>query len=144
VVIQVSEKAKNAILYCILTISVRGLSAYPDSRSVNRMNRPIHACFTLRRTPCQLREITLFRQQCYVAGDWIDADSGAVSTITNPATGEILGHVPELGAAETRRAIEAAHAALAGLASADRAGAGGDFATLVRRCCWNIRRIWRR
>ena len=62
----------------------------------------------------QLREITLFRQQCYVAGDWIDAASGAVSTITNPATGEILGHVPELGADETRRAIEAAHAALPG------------------------------
>ncbi len=37
-----------------------------------------------------------------------------MSTITNPATGEILGHVPELGADETRRAIEAAHAALPG------------------------------
>ena len=61
-----------------------------------------------------LREITLFRQQCYVAGDWIDADYGAVSTVTNPATGEILGHVPELGTDETRRAIEAAHAALPG------------------------------
>ena len=58
-----------------------------------------------------LRETTLFRQQCYVAGAWIDADSGAVSTIVNPATGAVLGSVPELGAAETRRAIEAAHAA---------------------------------
>ncbi len=62
----------------------------------------------------QLREIALFRQQCYVAGCWIDADHRAASAITNPATGEILGHVPELGAAETRRAIEAAHAALPG------------------------------
>ncbi len=59
----------------------------------------------------QLRESTLFRQQCYVAGSWIDADDGTASTITNPATGEVLGHVPELGVAETRRAIEAAHAA---------------------------------
>ena len=58
-----------------------------------------------------LRETTLFRQQCYVAGAWIDADSGAVSTIVNPATGAVLGSVPELGAAEARRAIEAAHAA---------------------------------
>ncbi|HRD49873.1 MAG: NADP-dependent succinate-semialdehyde dehydrogenase [Candidatus Competibacter sp.] len=62
----------------------------------------------------QLRETTLFRQQCYVAGDWIDADGGAVSAIANPATGEMLGHVPDLGANETRRAIEAAHVALPG------------------------------
>ncbi|MFZ1640981.1 MAG: succinate-semialdehyde dehydrogenase (NADP(+)), partial [Candidatus Contendobacter sp.] len=55
----------------------------------------------------QLRDTALFRQQCYVAGCWIDADHRAASAITNPASGEILGHVPELGAAETRRAIEA-------------------------------------
>ena len=61
-----------------------------------------------------LRETTLFRQQCYVAGCWIAADHGAASIITNPATGEALGQVPELGAAETRRAIEAAHVALPG------------------------------
>ena len=62
----------------------------------------------------QLRDATLFRRQCPVAGSWIDADSGAVSAIVNPATGAVLGHVPELGAAETRRAIEAAHAAWPG------------------------------
>ncbi len=59
-----------------------------------------------------LRDTTLFCQQCYIAGSWIDADSGATSIIANPATGETLGHVPELGMAETRRAIEAAHAVL--------------------------------
>ena len=62
----------------------------------------------------QLRDATLFRRQCPVAGSWIDADSGAVSAIVNPATGAVLGHVPELGTAETRRAIEAAHAAWPG------------------------------
>ncbi len=62
----------------------------------------------------RIHDTTLFRQQCYVAGSWIDADHGAVSTITNPATGEVLGQVPELGATETRRAIEAAHTALPG------------------------------
>lgn len=62
----------------------------------------------------QLRETALFRQQCYIGGCWIDADRGAVSAIVNPATGETLGQVPELGAVETRRAIEAAHAALPG------------------------------
>ncbi|MBL8259901.1 MAG: NAD-dependent succinate-semialdehyde dehydrogenase [Candidatus Competibacteraceae bacterium] len=60
-----------------------------------------------------LQENPLFRQQCFVAGAWIDADGGARTAIANPATGEILGGVPELGAAETRRAIEAAHRALA-------------------------------
>ena len=59
----------------------------------------------------QLRDTALFRRQCHVAGAWIDADDGAVSAIANPATGEVLGSVPALGAAETRRAIEAAHAA---------------------------------
>ncbi|MEI2743193.1 MAG: NADP-dependent succinate-semialdehyde dehydrogenase [Candidatus Competibacter sp.] len=59
-----------------------------------------------------LQESPLFRQQCYVAGAWIDADSGARSTIANPATGDIIGGAPELGAAETRRAIEAAGRAL--------------------------------
>jgi hypothetical protein len=36
-----------------------------------------------------LRDATLFRQQCYVAGSWIDADHGAVSTITNPAPARV-------------------------------------------------------
>ena len=62
----------------------------------------------------QLRDTHLFRRQCYVAGCWIDADRGATSIIMNPATGEPLGQAPELGAAETHRAIEAAHAALPG------------------------------
>ncbi|MFO1421074.1 MAG: NADP-dependent succinate-semialdehyde dehydrogenase [Candidatus Competibacteraceae bacterium] len=62
----------------------------------------------------QLRDTTLLRRQCHVAGAWIDADSGAAAPIVNPATGETIGHVPELGAGETRRAIEAARAAMAG------------------------------
>ncbi len=61
-----------------------------------------------------LRDNTLFRQRGYLAGNWIEADDGAVSIIANPATGAPLGQVPELGAAETRRAIEAAHAAQPG------------------------------
>ncbi len=60
------------------------------------------------------RDNTLFRQQCYIDGAWIDADHGGVMEIVNPATGERLGQVPELGAGETRRAIAAADAALPG------------------------------
>jgi len=59
----------------------------------------------------KLKDRTLFRQQCYVDGAWRDADSGKTLAVTNPATGEVLGTVPNMGAAETRRAIEAANAA---------------------------------
>jgi len=58
-----------------------------------------------------LKDPSLFRQQCYINGKWVDADSGKTIDVNNPATGEILGTVPNLGAAETRRAIEAANAA---------------------------------
>jgi succinate-semialdehyde dehydrogenase/glutarate-semialdehyde dehydrogenase len=59
----------------------------------------------------KLRDPNLFRQQCYVDGAWVDADDGKTLAVTNPATGQVLGTVPGLGAAETRRAIEAANAA---------------------------------
>ena len=53
----------------------------------------------------------LFRQQAFVNGSWCEADSGARTEIFNPANGERLGSVPNMGAAETRRAIEAAQQA---------------------------------
>lgn len=59
-----------------------------------------------------LKDAQLFKTQCYVNGQWIDADAGATITVTNPATGEVIGTVPQMAAAEARRAIEAAHAAL--------------------------------
>ena len=58
-----------------------------------------------------LQDSSLFRQQCYMDGAWVDADEGATVDVTNPATGETIGTVPRLGADETRRAIEAANAA---------------------------------
>jgi succinate-semialdehyde dehydrogenase/glutarate-semialdehyde dehydrogenase len=59
----------------------------------------------------KLKDEKLLRQQCYVDGGWTDADAGKTLAVTNPATGQVLGTVPNLGAAETRRAIEAANAA---------------------------------
>ena len=53
----------------------------------------------------------LLRMQCPVGGVWRDADGGANCEVTNPATGAVLGTVPDMGPAETRAAIEAAHAA---------------------------------
>jgi succinate-semialdehyde dehydrogenase/glutarate-semialdehyde dehydrogenase len=75
--------------------------------------------------PLPLRDPTLLRTRCYVGGQWIDASGGGAVEVTNPATGEVLGSVPNLGAAETRAAIEAAAAAFpawAARTAKDRAG----------------------
>ncbi len=56
----------------------------------------------------KLQDTSLLRQQCYIDGQWVDADSKRALDVVNPASGEKLGTVPNAGAAETRRAIEAA------------------------------------
>ena len=58
-----------------------------------------------------IRRPDLFRQQAHINGNWLDADSGATLAVLNPASGEVLGRVPNLGGAETARAIAAAQAA---------------------------------
>src|SRR3954470_20212557 len=58
-----------------------------------------------------LKDAGLLRGQCYVDGQWIDADSGKTIDVTNPSDGSRLGTVPAAGEAETRRAIEAANRA---------------------------------
>ncbi len=59
----------------------------------------------------ELNDPGLFRQQCYIGGAWVDAEDGATFEVTDPADGASLGTVPKMGAAETRRAIDAANAA---------------------------------
>ncbi|WP_044875437.1 NADP-dependent succinate-semialdehyde dehydrogenase [Pseudomonas sp. LFM046] len=59
-----------------------------------------------------LKDNDLFRQQAFIAGAWCDADDGRTVDVTDPASGERLGRVPDMGGAETLRAIEAADAAL--------------------------------
>ena len=58
--------------------------------------------------PPPIKDMKLFRQQCSIGGEWVDADSGRTIEVTNPADGTVIGTVPNLGAAETRRAVEAA------------------------------------
>ena len=58
-----------------------------------------------------LKDATLFRQAALVGGEWIEADPSNAIKVDNPATGEIIGLVPNLGAAETKKAIFAAEAA---------------------------------
>ena len=57
-------------------------------------------------------ETDLLRDRAYIDGAWVSADSGATFPVIDPATGETITNVPRLGAAETRRAIEAAQRAL--------------------------------
>jgi succinate-semialdehyde dehydrogenase / glutarate-semialdehyde dehydrogenase len=56
-----------------------------------------------------LKDPKLFRTQCYIDGEWLDGKK--TFAIINPANGARLAEVPDLGAAETRRAIEAAERA---------------------------------
>ncbi|OLU12877.1 succinate-semialdehyde dehydrogenase I [Pseudomonas sp. PA1(2017)] len=59
----------------------------------------------------QLNDPDLLRHQAYIDGKWCDAADGSTTEIFNPANGQSLGRVPNLGAYETRRAIAAAQAA---------------------------------
>ena len=79
----------------------------------SRRRMPSPAPPTIQRnvTMQNITESSLFRQQAFVNGAWVDADGGASFAVNDPATGETLGRVPDMGAAETQRAIAAADAA---------------------------------
>ena len=76
-----------------------------------------------------LKDPDLFRQANLVGGQWVQAASGKTTAVRNPATGEVIGHVPALSAAETRQAIEAAQAAFGPW----RAMLAKDRAAILRR-----------
>lgn len=78
-----------------------------------------------------LKDPSLLRQQCFIDGQWGDADDGSTFDVVNPATGERLGSVPRMGGQETRRAIEAANAAW----PAWRKKTAKERSTILRR--WN-------
>jgi succinate-semialdehyde dehydrogenase/glutarate-semialdehyde dehydrogenase len=73
----------------------------------------------------------LFIQQAFIGGQWAGAASGATVAVDNPATGAIIGTVPDCGEAETQAAIAAAEAAW----PAWRAKTAGERAALLER--WN-------
>ncbi len=62
-------------------------------------------------SPLPLKDPDLLRQANFFGGQWVQAASGKTITVRNPASGEVVGEVPSLSAAETRQAIEAAHRA---------------------------------
>src|SRR5688572_19558179 len=65
-----------------------------------------------RRPAIPPKDPQLFRDRAYVDGQWAEADSRKRFGVDNPADGAAIGSVPDMGGAETRRAIEAANAAL--------------------------------
>ncbi|WON77741.1 3-sulfolactaldehyde dehydrogenase [Serratia sp. UGAL515B_01] len=58
-----------------------------------------------------LKDPSLLKQLAYIDGQWVAADSGATFEVTNPATGEVIARVPQMGEAEAERAVVAAHKA---------------------------------
>jgi succinate-semialdehyde dehydrogenase/glutarate-semialdehyde dehydrogenase len=77
----------------------------------------------------QLKDPELLRSSAYIGGDWTSSDSGETFAVLNPATGEEIARVADCGAAETRRAIEAAE-----VAQKDwRALAAKDRSAVLRR-----------
>ncbi len=77
----------------------------------------------------KLNDTSLLRQEALIRGDWIAADSGETIAVTDPASGEVLGTVPNMGGAETRRAIEAAEVAFLDW----RAKTAKERAVIIRR-----------
>jgi len=78
-----------------------------------------------------LKDPKLFREQCYLDGAWQGAAGGKSFRVHNPASGAQLGTVPDMGADETRKAIDAAETAL----PAWRAKTGKERAAILRK--WN-------
>ncbi|MDA0703696.1 MAG: NADP-dependent succinate-semialdehyde dehydrogenase [Proteobacteria bacterium] len=76
-----------------------------------------------------IKDKSLFRQQCYIDGEWVGADSGETVEVTNPADNSVLGTIPKMGADETRRAIEAANRAW----PAWRAKTAKERSTILRK-----------
>ena len=79
--------------------------------------------------PLDLKDPGLFRDACYIAGRWAGAGSNETIDVVNPATNEVLGTIPRMGAEETRQAIEAANAAW----PAWRARTARERAAILRR-----------
>jgi len=63
------------------------------------------------KTFLNLRNPGLLREQSYVNGEWVSATGGATFSVTNPADGSLVAHVPDMSVADTREAVQAADAA---------------------------------
>lgn len=53
----------------------------------------------------ELSDSKLLRNQNYINGAWVDADDNSTIAVKNPATGDVIGEIPNMGGSETKRAI---------------------------------------
>ena len=58
-----------------------------------------------------LQKFKLYRDKCFIDGEWLEADSKDTISVNNPASLEEVGTVPKCGREETKRAIKSANAA---------------------------------
>lgn len=81
------------------------------------------------------RPLAFRREKLLINGQWVDADNGKTIEVTNPANGDVIGTIPWAGAAETLKAIDAAHKAFpawAALLAAERSAKLHALAGLIR------------
>ena len=76
-----------------------------------------------------MKDLNLFREEVYIAGNWSGAITGEMDDVFNPSTGKLLGRVPRCGQHETRIAIEAANKAM----PAWKAAPAKERAKILRR-----------
>ncbi|MES2105508.1 MAG: aldehyde dehydrogenase family protein, partial [Pseudomonadota bacterium] len=91
-----------------------------------------------------LNDPSLFRQQAYINGAWCDADGGNTSAVYDQASGALLGHVPRMGASETRHAIAAGSTAWQtwrGLPAKDRSAILLRWQMLILEHCGDLSTI---
>src|SRR5688572_13186729 len=72
----------------------------------------MNAVVQAQRPSISLKDPQLLRDRCYIDGQWVEADGRKRIEVDNPADATLVGTVPDCGAAETKRAIEAAAKAL--------------------------------
>ena len=76
----------------------------------------------------QLKDKNLFRQQCYIDGEWVDSDKGDTFNVYNPSDLSLVGHMPNCSKIETKKAIDAANKAWHGW----RKLSGKDRSIIIR------------
>ncbi|KAI0072975.1 succinate-semialdehyde dehydrogenase [Panus rudis PR-1116 ss-1] len=96
----------------LITSSTRRLFTYSSFRTKSRTTN-VRRSFAYRMASTNasvfgLKDSSLIHSQGFIDGKWVDAKEGGKILVTNPATAEELGHIPEMGLAETQEAIEAA------------------------------------
>lgn len=117
----------TTLMHCIHVIllaneAYRGIIRMPSTKKDRRAGRwgncisraTSSAWFStckFERNTVKLNDQSLMRDRAYVGGEWVEADSGASFRVVNPASGEDIGTVPSMSAADTAAAIDRASAA---------------------------------